>query len=76
MSDHQSQSHIFALEQELDQLKHENAMLKAHLAMFTRRLADPEHDKRVADRRKQAYAFVNERRAGFDRRGRVNGLKG
>lgn len=67
---------IAALEQQLANVMHENTVLKAHLAMFTRRLADPEHEKRSADRRKQAYSFVNERRSGFDRRQMVSGLKG
>lgn len=76
MNDFQSQSRIAALEQENANLKHENTMLKGHLAMFARRVADPEHEKRSTERRKLAYSFVNERRSGFDRRQMVSGLKG
>lgn len=76
MNDFQSQSQVAALEQQLANALHEITVLKAHLAMFTRRLADPEHEKRSADRRKQAYSFVNERRSGFDRRQMMSGLKG
>lgn len=75
MSDFQSQSQFAVLVQEIATLKHENTVLKAHLAMFTRRLADPEHEKRSADRRKQAYNVLKERRSGFDRRQMVSALK-
>lgn len=71
-----AEKHILELMRENSNLKHENTMLKAHLVMFTRRLADPEHEKRATDRRKLAYSFVNERRSGFDRRQMMSGLKG
>lgn len=67
---------INRLEQEISNLKHENTMLKGHLAMHQRRMADPEHEKRSAQRRKLAYIVVNERRGGFDRRQMMNGASG
>lgn len=75
MNDFQSQSQVAALEQKLANALHEITVLKAHLAMFTRRLADPEHEKRSVDRRKQAYNVIQERRNGFDRRQMMSGLK-
>lgn len=76
MSDSQFQSQITALERENQNLRFENIVLKAHLAKFMRCVANPEHEKRSTDRRKQAYSFVNERRSGFDRRQMVSGLQG
>lgn len=67
---------IAELEQKLANVMHENMVLKAHLAMFTRRLADPEHEKRAVQRRKEAYNVIQECRNGFDRRQMMSCLKG
>lgn len=76
MNDFQFKDQIAALERENQNLRFENIVLKSHLAKFMRRVADPEHEKRSADRRKLAYIFINERRSGFDRRQMMSGLKG
>lgn len=76
MNEGEMKSRIMLLEQDITNLRHENTMLRGHLAMFTRRLADPEHDKRVTERRKLAFNVVNERRRGIDRRQHLSGPSG